>query len=270
MSRFLDLKNPRLSLVIACYNEIEHIQVSLPRLLRFLEFVFANDEFEVVIVDDGSHDGTREWLQQFHHRSVTVHFNAKNMGRGGAVKAGLKLSRGQALGFLDIDLEVSEAYIPVFVQAIESGCDVVIAHRIYKVSSNPYIVLRHFLSVAYRAVLRHLIRCHVRDTEAGYKFFSRRFINHFLNQSRFDDWFCDTEIALLAEYSKFKIGEIPTLFLRNEQKTSTVHILRDSFRYARSIATYLRFMKNGVYTRADFGGSSVRDESQRGVPSRSA
>jgi dolichyl-phosphate beta-glucosyltransferase len=241
------LPNPKISLILPCFNEIEHIHESLPRILNYMSYVFPQGSFEVVLVEDCGTDGTREWLAGLRDGHVRVVLNKKNMGRGGAVKEGIRASRGSIIGFIDIDLEASESYLPKFVQSIEQGVDLAVGFRIYRVSWNPYVFVRHLLSVVYRFVLRNIVHCGVKDTEAGYKFFSRRFADYLVTQSKFDDWFFDTESTLLAELGKFKIVEIPIAFLRNTKKTSTVRVVSDSIKYLKAVAAFLTFKKNGRY-----------------------
>ncbi len=243
------------SLVLPCYNEIEHIESSLSKIMQSMNFFFEDDAYEIILVDDGSEDGTREWLNKQRLPNVRVHFNESNLGRGGAVKKGIELSRGTTVGFMDIDCEVSEAYLPRFVQAIASGADLAVGFRIYRVSLSPYVLLRHFLSLGYKKLVQALMETSVADSEVGYKFFSRRFADYIVSTSKFDDWFWDTETCHLAELSGLKIDEIVVAFCRNPKKTSTVHLVRDSVRYIVALQRYRSLISNKVYARL----SSARD-----------
>ncbi len=237
------------SLVLPCYNEIEHIETSLSKIMRSMSFCFSADSYEIILVDDGSSDGTREWLKVQRLPNVRIHFNDANLGRGGAVKKGIELSRGTVVGFMDIDCEVSEAYLPRFAQAIASGADLAVGFRIYRVSLNPYVLLRHFLSLGYKKLVQAAMKTSVADSEVGYKFLSRRFADYIVANSKFDDWFWDTETCLLADLSGLKIIEIVVAFCRNPSKTSTVHLFRDSLRYLMALRTYRSLILNGAYTR---------------------
>jgi len=237
----------RLSLILPCYNELEHIHISLPKILGFLSYVYEDQEFEVLLIDDMSTDGTRDWLKKFSHPRVKVHFNDKNMGRGRTVKEGFRLTGGEAVGFMDIDCEVAEYYLAQFCKSIENGADLAAAQRIYKVVLQPYILLRHWLSSMYKIFLNKFIACPIKDTEAGYKVFSRRLAEAIARESRFDGWFFDTECVLLAALWSCRIDEIPVAFLRNDQKTSTVKVFRDSLDYLRDIQKFLRLKRTDAY-----------------------
>lgn len=239
--------SPWVSLILPCFNEMEHIESSLKQISEFMEFSFSSSGFEIILVDDFSTDGTREWLKTLTTPRCRVHFHDKNLGRGAAVKTGIRLSGGEIVGFMDVDREVSESYIPKFVETISKGADLALGRRIYRVTPHPYIILRHVLSLCYKALLRYKMHCKAVDSEVGYKFFSRRLAQYILTQSHFDDWFWDTEVTLLSEKAGFSVAEIPVAFERSSQKKSTVHVFSDSFNYLRAFKRYKKLAAKGGY-----------------------
>src|SRR5262245_55435770 len=108
-----------LSLVIPCYNEAPHLRESVAALCEVLDATRL--EYEVVFVDDGSVDGTRDLIRELgastpHCRFI---FHEHNRGRGGAFKTGFEATSGRVTGFIDIDLEVPAHYVPPLVNLIE-------------------------------------------------------------------------------------------------------------------------------------------------------
>jgi len=178
---------------------------------------------------------------------LRVVLNPANLGRGGAVKVGLRLARGRVTGFIDIDLEVSEAYIPRFVQLIEGRADLAVGSRVYKIGLNPFALFRHVVSAGYARLSHAWLGLPVSDSEAGYKFFSVRARETIVAASRFDNWFFDTECVLLAASHGLVLAEYPVLFLRNLTKTSTVRVFRDAAQYLASIRKYRRDVSGGLY-----------------------
>ncbi len=243
----MPLTNIQVSLVLPCYNESEHIAVSLPKINKILEFCLGKENFEIICVDDASTDQTLEWLTQQRGLSLKVLSNKTNLGRGETVKVGLKAARFSIVGFMDIDCEVSESYLPKFILTIVEGADFVVARRIYRVSPHPYVLLRHFLSIIYRIVLNHFLQVKILDTEAGYKFFNQTAKNIVLERSSFAGWFWDTETCALIEMAGLRTVEIPAVYTRNPHKTSTVKIVRDSWRYIKSLLKFLRLRQSGHY-----------------------
>jgi dolichyl-phosphate beta-glucosyltransferase len=241
------MSNPKVSLILPCYNEMEHIADSLAKIQKMLDFSLAEEEYEIILVDDCSTDGTYAWLKNQDQKNRRIYQNTANLGRGETVRAGLKEARGTVSGFMDIDCEVAETYLPKFILSIRDGNDFAVARRIYRLSPHPYVLVRHVLSVFYRALLNYFLRIHVLDTEAGYKFFSERAKELIINKSVFKGWFWDTEVCALMEMHGLKIIEIPAVFTRNPYKTSTVKVLRDSVKYLSSLGQFLKLRARGHY-----------------------
>lgn len=107
----------KLSIVIPCYNEKKTIQ----ELLRRVEQVrLPNWEKEIIVVDDGSHDGTAEILQMYAHRLIVI-LRKKNGGKGYAVQRGLQEATGDYCLIQDADLEYDPNEIATLVRALERG-----------------------------------------------------------------------------------------------------------------------------------------------------
>lgn len=141
------MSNKLLSIVIPAYNEIETIR----QVLDYIKTVnIGNYDKEIIVVDDGSKDGTREILKQ--EKDVKVLFNPKNLGKGGAVKEGIKHATGDYIVFQDADLEYDPADFKYMLPLMESGLvDVVIGTRFkgrkYTIfGKDKNIVLRSYLA----------------------------------------------------------------------------------------------------------------------------
>jgi len=238
-----------LSLIICCYNEAEILEESFRRVVAYLERLKLS--YELIIVEDCSQDDTariiKRLVKEFDGLPIRTIFHKKNMGCGAAVKTGLLAARGKVAGFIDIDLEVPEWYIlPCVLPLFEDGYDVVTAYRSYKLHFNLFLLTRHILSHGYRQIVRILLKTSLKDTETGYKFFLREKILPLLEHTQNNHWFWDTEIMLLSENSGLRIKEIPCLFIRNPNKTSTVRIFRDSIDYFKEIVRYRKRLKSMV------------------------
>ena len=103
-----------LSLVIACYNEGEHLEASVAELFAAMDVTTIR--YEAIFVDDCSRDDTREQIgriiERYPDKAIRRIFHQQNTGRGGAVTDGFRTARGEYTGYLDIDLEVHARYIP--------------------------------------------------------------------------------------------------------------------------------------------------------------
>lgn len=233
-------KPPYVSVVLACYNEAEHIEASFAEIRETL--VQGSWPFEVLFVDDMSQDGTRDILQRIvnshRHLDVRLILHEKNRGRGATVTDGFRAARGTIVGYLDVDLEVHCRYIPSLVRAIERGADIATVQRIYafQVSS----LDRYFMSRGYSYLVRKLLQVPYRDTETGYKFFRKETVLPVLDEIEDEGWFWDTEFMARAGRRGLTIDEIPGAYIRREDKTSTVSGVRDSLRYFQKLLDFRR------------------------------
>lgn len=234
---------PFLSLVLACYNEAEHIESSFAEIRDTLEQ--TRWPYELVFVDDVSRDRTRELLASI----VAAHpqldlkliLHERNKGRGATVTDGFRAARGTIAGYIDVDLEVHSRYIPSLVQAIERGADVATLRRIYALQLAS--LDRYFMSRGYSYLVRRLLGVDFRDTETGYKFFRRETVLPLLDEIEDGGWFWDTEFMVRAARRGLKVVEVPGAYIRREDKTSTVHGLRDSLRYFRQLLAFRRQLR---------------------------
>lgn len=230
------MATPYLSLIIACYNEGPSLPNSLQSVLEVLsELPYA---WEMICIDDKSLDESFHNLKTFSKgkRNVKVFAHKKNLGRGGTVKQGILKAQGKVVGYIDIDLEVSAVYIPQFVRAIEKGADVAIANRIYQ--ENIFSITRWLASKSYSFIVRLMLDLNLYDTEAGYKFFNRKKILKTLRKTENKHWFFDTEILVRSKSDNLKINQIPVLFLRRNDKKSTVRLIPDTIAYIKAIYNF--------------------------------
>lgn len=217
-----------ISLILACYNDELSIIASTKKIIAILDI--TKYDYELIFIDDASHDKSKKEIERvknlFPQKKIKVIFHENNVGRGGTVKEGILAAEGDIVGFVDIDLEVSENYLPAFALAIDSGADVAIGSRVYKIHLSTFH--RHLGSVVYPILVKKLLSLPMKDTETGYKFFNRRRILSIVNKTMNTGWFWDTEIIANAFFSGLRIKEIPVLFIRRPEKKSSVRFFRDS------------------------------------------
>jgi glycosyltransferase involved in cell wall biosynthesis len=234
---------PRVSVVLACYNEAEHIETSFAEIRETL--VQTGWPFEILFVDDVSRDSTREFLQRIvdkhPHLDLRLLLHDRNRGRGATVTDGFRAARGAIAGYLDVDLEVHCRYIPSLVRAIEKGADIATVQRIYAFQIGS--LDRYFMSRGYSFLVRHLLGVPFRDTETGYKFFRRETVLPLLDEIEDEGWFWDTEFMARAARRGLTVEEVPGAYIRREDKTSTVRGLRDSIRYFEQLLRFRRTLK---------------------------
>lgn len=231
-----------LSLILPCYNEAEHLKESFPKVIAVLKKL--NRAIEIIIIDDGSKDDTVKIIELLikENKNIPIRFfrHKKNVGRGGTVAEGITKAKGEVVGFIDIDLEISPEYISRFVEKIHKDkIDVVVGRRYYSFSIKSFH--RFIASKLYAILIQFILHLPVHDTEAGYKFFNRKKILPVLSSIKDTKWFWDTEITARGYLRGLQLAEIDVLFQRRTDKTSTVRFFQDTIEYLKQI---IEFKKN--------------------------
>ena len=224
-----------LSLILACYGEERILAESVRQIVEVLDS--ARWSWELVFVDDHSPDGTRDVIdaliaERGDDRFSRL-FHERNTGRGRTVADGFRVAKGRFVGYIDVDLEVHARYIPSMLLALEDGADIATAHRIYKLQ--PRLFSRFLASQGYVRLMRWALAVHLKDPETGCKFFKRERVMPLLDQVQSEGWFWDTEIMVRSLFAGLTICEVPCLFVRRHDKTSSVRLVPDSLDYARNL-----------------------------------
>lgn len=188
---------PALSVVIPLYNEEENI----PILQRELTAALAGLDYEIVFVDDGSRDATRERIATDAEGRIRVLAFERNAGQSAAMYAGLHAARGRAVALLDGDLQNDPADIPRLVAEIERGAaDLVCGYRAKRKDT----VVKRITSRVANFVRSRFTRDGVRDTGCTLKAMRRECVSAlvpFVGMHRF--------IPALVKGAGFRLMEMP-------------------------------------------------------------
>lgn len=224
------------SLILPSYNEGPTFKKSVQKILK--ELTPLKERWEIIFVEDKSTDDTRLEVEKLVLAipNSRVIYHKKNEGRGKSVVDGILKAKGRICGFMDVDCEISPAYIPIFIREIKKGNDMTIANRYYEGKFNS--ISRLLASKVYFKLAQFLLNLPFNDTEAGFKFFNREKIMPILKSTKEKGWFWDTEICANAYMSGLKISEVPVLFKRRSDKRSTVRIIPDSIKYLLKLARF--------------------------------
>jgi dolichol-phosphate mannosyltransferase len=193
------------SVIVPVYNEVAHVD-------ELLQAIHASPvKKEIIIVDDGSTDGTREKLQAMpltSNSDVTVVFHEKNCGKGAAIRTALRYARGEYLLIQDSDLEYDPQDYPALLRPLEQGQ----ANVVYGVRPDrPERGLRFFLGAKLLTHLTNLLYgAGIHDEATCYKVFRRSLISQIdLKCRRFE--FCPEVTAKLCRMGE-KIAEVPIAY----------------------------------------------------------
>jgi len=229
-----------LSLILACYNETEIFTDSVSSIIHVLDQ--TNWAYEIIFIDDKSTDNTvqliKQTIKRYPRKHLSAFFHQDNQGRGKTVSEGFLKAKGKVIGYIDIDLEIPAWYIPRLVEALDRHADAAVAKRIY--DFNLQGLLRWVFSKGYTWLRQQILPLPVADTEAGYKFFKRQKILPVVKACQDNHWFWDTEIIARALKANLRIHQIPVVFIRRHDKTSTVKIIPDTIDYFIKLLRYRR------------------------------
>jgi glycosyltransferase involved in cell wall biosynthesis len=195
-------QNIKLSVVVPVYNEIATIEIILKEILS------VPIPKEVIIVDDGSSDGTREVLKNLKRTDCKVFFHEKNQGKGAAVRTGLSHIDGDIIIIQDADLEYPpHQYLFLLAPIVEGKADVVYGTRF--VGVHRVFMFWHYMANKALTFLTNLLyNTMLTDMETGYKVFRRRALEGITIRS--DHFNFEPEItAKIFKKKNLRIVEVP-------------------------------------------------------------
>ena len=240
----------RLSVVVPAYHEEGRIGPTIQRMRRDLTTVHEDGGVEIVVVDDGSGDGTADQARAAGADVVVV--QPKNRGKGAAVRAGMLVTSGRTVVFTDADLAYAPAQIITLLNQIESGWDVVVGNRRH-VATATLVRARRIREIGGRLVnlaTHALLLGQYRDTQCGLKAFRSDVARLIFSASQIDGFAFDVEIFHLVERHRLSLAEIPVTVENSER--STVKIVRDGLRLVVDIVRVRWWAREGRY----FGDAS--------------
>ncbi|HBU04371.1 MAG TPA: hypothetical protein DEA70_07780 [Acidimicrobiaceae bacterium] len=212
----------RVSVVVPAYSEEARIADTVARIRSELD-VYAGD-LEIVVVDDGSPDGTADAARRAGADQVVV--QPQNLGKGAAVRAGVLAARGRTIAFTDADLAYSPHQLVSFVKAIEGGYDVAIGNRHHADTDTlaGTSAVRSFGSRVVNMATSLMLLGNYRDTQCGCKAF-RVDAGRIVMGGTIDGFAFDIEVLHLVERYGLSMIELPVEVVNSD--TSTVRALRD-------------------------------------------
>jgi dolichyl-phosphate beta-glucosyltransferase len=236
------------SIVIPAYNESERIVSSLDKILAYI--TEQNWTAEVIVVNDGSKDNTADIVRGYmrQHQNVKLLENPGNKGKGYSVRHGMMEGRGDILLLTDADLSSPIHEAEKLFSAIENGgADIAIGSRWLQRETQtvrqPFY--RQVSGRVFNMLLRVVLGLKEKDTQCGFKAFTRKAAMAIFPPQRIERWGFDPEILFLANKFGFKTVEIPVEWANDDR--SKINPLTDGFRMLTEMIRVRWYSLTGVY-----------------------
>ena len=208
----------KFSVIVPAYKEGKTIKDNLLEIRRAL--LESVDSFEILAVNDGSPDNTKEQIMEAAALYPEIKYAGydKNRGKGGAIKHGVSEASGDVIGFIDADLDIDPSHLVRYYDHMEqTGCDVVIGSKMHKDSKLDYPPMRRFVSWGYFIILKVLFGMNIKDTQTGVKLYKASLIKKVAPMLKVKGYAFDIEVLALCAHEGAVIDQMPVeiVFKRN-------------------------------------------------------
>jgi dolichyl-phosphate beta-glucosyltransferase len=198
------------SIVIPAYNEGTRLGATLEKVLAYLRQQGWNAE--VIVVNDGSRDNTADLVREFAAKNPVLRLveNPGNRGKGYAVRNGMLNARGEIVVFSDADLSSPIEEMPKLLAALAAGADIAIGSRWLnaELQTQRQSPLRQLFGRIFNLLNRIILGLRFKDTQCGFKAFTRKSAQTILPLQRIERWGFDPEILFLARKFGFRVEEV--------------------------------------------------------------
>ncbi len=214
------------SLIIPIYNEERIIKRTLETLREFLKK--QKEEWEVILVNDGSTDKTLEILENFKPRFFKIISYPKNRGKGYAIKKGILEANGNFIGFIDADLAYSFENLKQAFKELKNANIVIGSRSLAKINNVRTNLLRKIYGRIFNIMSNLILQMNFKDTQCGLKVFRKEVAKEIFKMQRVENYGFDTEILFIAKKKNYRIKEIPAyLSPHHSYNKSKVNLILD-------------------------------------------
>jgi glycosyltransferase involved in cell wall biosynthesis len=235
------------SIVIPAYNESQRLAPTLDKVLAHV----AQQRWvaEILVVNDGSKDDTAQIVRDYARRYENVRLveNPGNRGKGYAVKNGMLHASGDILLMTDADLSSPIGEAGKLFAAIESGADIAIGSRwvnpTLQTVRQPWY--RQIGGRGLNMVIRAILGLRQKDTQCGFKAFTRAAAQTLFPLQQIERWGFDPELLFLAKRFKMRVDEVGVEWAHDER--SKINPLKDGFRIIHDAMEVRKNAKGGKY-----------------------
>jgi glycosyltransferase involved in cell wall biosynthesis len=230
--------------VIPVLNEAHVLANSVRTVTGFLQ-KNCRYRWQVVIVDNGSTDGTQDVAQQLCDEHPQVRFlHLLQRGRGRALRHAWLQSKADIVCYMDVDLSTKLEHLPELIGAIaHDGYDLATGSRLMRESRTTRSFKRELISRIYNVFVKVVLSTGFSDAQCGFKAISRRAVEAIVPQIADQTWFFDTEMLVLAEKRGYRTKDIPVVWIEDDD--SRVKILQTGWEDIKGVFRLRRELWSG-------------------------
>ncbi len=235
----INKENFKLTIVIPCYNEKKTIKNILQKIFNSLE-LYKILNYEIIIVDDNSNDGTKEILKNLeNNKNINIHFHEKNLGKGAAIQTAIRFITGDVTIIQDADLEYDPFdYNKLLLPFFETNADVVYGSRF--LGGGKYVRIHFFWHYLANKILTFIcnlfVNLNLTDMETGYKVFKSQLLKEIsLNEKTFA---FEPEVTIKLSKKKCRFYEVPITYNGRSYEEGKKIGLKDAFIALKTIILY--------------------------------
>ena len=235
----IDKNSFKLSVVIPCYNENRTINLIIDKIINSLN-IYGYKNFEIIIVDDCSTDGTKETLKKLELKNnIKVFSHDHNLGKGAAIKTAIQHVCGDLLLIQDADLEYDPFdYDKLLLPFFETDADIVYGSRF--LGGGKYVRIHFFWHYLANKILTFLcnlfINLNLTDMETGYKVFKSSAIKSIILIEK--SFAFEPEVTIKLAKKKYKFYEVPITYNGRSYEEGKKIGLKDAFIALKTIILY--------------------------------
>jgi dolichyl-phosphate beta-glucosyltransferase len=239
------------SVILPAYNESARIAGTLDKLLAHA--AQRGWSVEVIVVNDGSSDDTAAIVRAYASKHAVLRLleNPGNRGKGYSVRNGMLHARGDILLFSDADLSSPIEEADKLFVAIAQGADIAIGSRwvdrSLQIRRQP--LHRRIFGRIFNLALRIILGLQYKDTQCGFKAFTRRSAQAVFPLQKIERWGFDPELLYLARKFGFNVSEVPVAWSHREG--TRIHPLRDGVRMFGELLRVRWYALKGNYAACD-------------------
>ena len=246
------------SFIIPAYNEAARLGATLDRVLNHI--AAERWDAEVLVVNDGSRDSTADLVRSRAqtHPELRLIENPGNRGKGYSVRNGMLSARGDILVFSDADLSAPIEEAAKLFGAIEAGVDIAIGSRWLKPETQTHrqSLLRQFYGRLFNLALRIFLGLNFKDTQCGFKAFTRSAARAVFPHQKIERWGFDPELLYLAHRAGLKVQELPVAWAH--VGGTRLNPLRDGIRMFGEVLKIRWYAITGKYSKTGGPGEDGR------------